>query len=85
MVVQFLYIIFVSAGFVNTFPLTILSVPDIIKRLYPGVAQLVARLVRDQEAVGSNPVTRTKSNACFSVAYTKTGVLSIWHFTDART
>ena len=26
---------------------------------YPGVAQLVARLVRDQEAVGSNPVTRT--------------------------
>ena len=25
----------------------------------PGVAQLVARLVRDQEAVGSNPVTRT--------------------------
>ena len=27
--------------------------------LNPGVAQLVARLVRDQEAVGSNPVTRT--------------------------
>ena len=26
---------------------------------YPGVAQLVARLVRDQEAVGSNPATRT--------------------------
>ena len=25
----------------------------------PGVAQLVARLVRDQEAVGSNPATRT--------------------------
>ena len=27
--------------------------------LNPGVAQLVARLVRDQEAVGSSPVTRT--------------------------
>ena len=27
---------------------------------YPGVAQLVACLVRDQEAVGSNPATRTK-------------------------
>ena len=25
-----------------------------------GVAQLVARLVRDQEVVGSNPVTPTK-------------------------
>ncbi len=29
-------------------------------KAFPGVAQLVARLVRDQEAVGSNPVTRTK-------------------------
>ena len=29
---------------------------------YPGVAQLVARLVRDQEAVGSNPVTRTMAS-----------------------
>ena len=27
---------------------------------YPGVAQLVARLVWDQDAAGSNPVTRTK-------------------------
>ena len=27
---------------------------------HPGVAQLVARLVRDQEAVGSNPATRTR-------------------------
>ena len=26
---------------------------------YPGVAQLVARMVRDHEAVGSNPATRT--------------------------
>ena len=31
----------------------------IIVKLYPGIAQLVARLVRDQEAVGSNPVTPT--------------------------
>ena len=29
------------------------------KAFDPGVAQLVARLVRDQEAVGSNPATRT--------------------------
>ena len=29
--------------------------------LYPGVAQLVARMVRDHEAVGSNPATRTKN------------------------
>ena len=28
---------------------------------YPGVAQLVARMVRDHEAVGSNPATRTKN------------------------
>ena len=27
---------------------------------YPGVAQLAARMVRDHEAVGSNPATRTK-------------------------
>ena len=27
---------------------------------FRGVAQLVARLVRDQEAVGSNPATSTK-------------------------
>lgn len=26
---------------------------------YPGVAQLVARLLWEQEAAGSNPVTRT--------------------------
>ena len=59
MVVQLQLIIFLTASFVNTFPLTFPLVPDIIKWLYPGVAQLVARLVRDQEAVGSNPVTRT--------------------------
>ena len=28
--------------------------------VHPGVAQLVARMVRDHEAVGSNPATRTK-------------------------
>ena len=31
-----------------------------LKLRCPGVAQLVACLVRDQEAAGSNPVTRTK-------------------------
>ena len=34
----------------------------------PGVAQLVARLVRDQEAVGSSPVTRTNVIAVSSEA-----------------
>ena len=29
---------------------------------HPGVAQLVARMVRDHEAVGSNPATRTIMN-----------------------
>ena len=29
---------------------------------HPGVAQLVARMVRDHEAVGSNPATRTMTN-----------------------
>ena len=33
----------------------------IIIKLYPGVAQLVARMVRVHEAVGSTPATRTKS------------------------
>ena len=28
-------------------------------RVYPGVAQLVERVVWDHEAAGSNPVTRT--------------------------
>ena len=32
----------------------------IVKLIYPGVAQLVARMVRVHEAVGSNPATRTK-------------------------
>ena len=29
--------------------------------MYPGVAQLVARLLWEQDAVGSSPATRTKS------------------------
>ena len=35
----------------------------------PGVAQLVARLVRDQEAVGSNPATRTTGNPRILLKY----------------
>ena len=31
------------------------------KSKYPGVAQLVARVVWDHQAAGSNPVTRTKN------------------------
>ena len=34
----------------------------VARMAHPGVAQLVARLVRDQEAVGSNPATRTIRN-----------------------
>ena len=41
----------------------------------PGVAQLVARLVRDQEAVGSNPVTRTKKNRNFDTTSIRVTVL----------
>ena len=32
-------------------------------KLYPGVAQLVARMVRVHEAVGSTPATRTSKKA----------------------
>ena len=32
------------------------------KITYPGVAQLVARLLWEQDAAGSNPVTRTNAN-----------------------
>ena len=34
-----------------------------ISVMYPGVAQLVARMVRVHEAVGSNPATRTTGEA----------------------
>ena len=34
---------------------------QLLRFFFRGVAQLVARLVRDQEAVGSNPVTPTIS------------------------
>ena len=44
-------------------PLTSAGKFRIIIKLHPGVAQLVARLVRDQEAVGSNPATRTTLGA----------------------
>ena len=33
-------------------------------KLYPGVAQLVARMVRVHEAVGSTPATRTSKKCC---------------------
>ena len=34
--------------------------------VYPGVAQLVARVVWDHQAAGSNPVTRTTKKRQFS-------------------
>ena len=33
-----------------------------MKKLHRGVAQMVARMVRDHEAMGSNPVTPTIKN-----------------------
>ena len=38
-------------------------------KAFPGVAQLVARLVRDQEAVGSNPVTPTMQSVLIGSEY----------------
>ena len=40
---------------------------------FPGIAQLVARLVRDQEAVGSNPATRTMRSVLIGSEYPVTG------------
>ena len=37
--------------------------------IYPGVAQLVARMVRDHEAVGSNPATRTMRSVLIGFEY----------------
>ena len=40
---------------------TCLLLQNKISYLFPGVAQLVARVVWDHQAAGSNPVTRTKT------------------------
>ena len=48
-------------------------------KLYPGVAQLVARMVRVHEAVGSTPATRTSNdnpNYIIQVGH----VVRIYHF-----
>ena len=49
------------AGFYLTTPLRLCTIVE-CNRCCPGVAQMVACLVRDQEAVGSNPATRTISS-----------------------
>ena len=41
------------------FTLDFLSISCKLSLVYPGVAQLVARLLWEQDAAGSNPVTRT--------------------------
>ncbi len=43
----------------------------VARMAHPGVAQLVARLVRDQEAVGSNPATRTMKAAILTAEWLK--------------
>ena len=40
-------------------------------KLYPGVAQLVARMVRVHEAVGSTPATRTIKNYRYRCVWRK--------------
>ena len=40
---------------------------------HPGVAQLVARMVRDHEAVGSNPATRTMRSVLIGSEYPTKG------------
>ena len=42
---------------------------------HPGVAQLVARMVRDHEAVGSNPATRTMTNFLTAFSCQRTFVI----------
>ena len=41
----------------------------IINKLFPGVAQLVARMVRVHEAVGSTPATRTMQSVLIGSEY----------------
>ena len=49
------------------------------KSKYPGVAQLVARVVWDHQAAGSNPVTRTKNplKSLISVGFSYQKVINI--------
>ena len=44
---------------------------------YPGVAQLVARMVRDHEAVSSNLATRTKGQVLIGLAFFIAGVFPL--------
>ena len=64
------------------FPLTSAGKFRIIIKLHPGVAQLVARLVRDQEAVGSNPATRTKKVTVFAYFLQKPQLFCYIHSAD---
>ena len=46
-------------GVRSSHPQPVYRSSNMLRVFYRGVAQMVARLVRDQEAVGSNPVTPT--------------------------
>ena len=48
-------------GVRSSHPQPVYRSSNMLRVFYRGVAQMVARLVRDQEAVGSNPVTPTKA------------------------
>ncbi len=47
--------------------------------LYPGVAQLVARLTGGQEAAGSSPVTRTKNPSTLSADFLFKPIGLVYH------
>ena len=49
-------------GVRSSHPQPVYRSSNMLRVFYRGVAQMVARLVRDQEAVGSNPVTPTKKS-----------------------
>lgn len=52
-------------------PIALRSAYDTTPRLlYPGVAQLVERMVWDHDAAGSSPVTRTTGTTCLGVNVT---------------
>ena len=64
---------------------TCLLLQNKISYSFPGVAQLVARVVWDHQAAGSNPVTRTifkkgrvaEENLCSTLSFCTWGMLSV--------
>ena len=55
--------------YITILGLTFSGFSRIISYVLPGVAQLVARMVRVHEAVGSTPATRTTKNPVTTIGY----------------